>query len=59
MMRPMLQLVLGIPAIAGMLWIFVSGLAAPRTKKLAIFGMIPAGCAVNEMVLGPPEPVGA
>ena len=45
MMSAMLQLALGIPAIAGMLWIFVSGMAAPRTKKLAIFGMVPAGCA--------------
>jgi hypothetical protein len=50
MMRPMLQLSLGIPAIAGMLWIFVSGLAAPRTKKLAIFGMIPAGCAFGALL---------
>jgi acetolactate synthase-1/2/3 large subunit len=24
-----------------------------------VYPMIPAGCAVNEMVLGPPEPVGA
>ena len=23
-----------------------------------VYPMIPAGCAINEMVLGPPEPVG-
>ncbi len=50
MMSAMLQLALGIPAIAGMLWIFVSGMAAPRTKKLAIFGMVPAGCAFGALL---------
>ena len=50
MMGPMLQVVLGVPAIAGMLWIFVSGLSAPRTRKLAIFGMIPAGCAFGALL---------
>ncbi len=50
MMGAMLQLALGMPAIAGMLWIFVSGLSAPRTKKLAIFGMVPAGSAFGALL---------
>jgi predicted RNA-binding Zn-ribbon protein involved in translation (DUF1610 family) len=50
MMSAMQPLLLGIPAIAVMLWIFVTGLSAPRTRKLALFGMVPAGCAFGALL---------
>lgn len=43
----MLPAIAGILLIAALLWIFVLGSKAARTRKLAMMGMVPAGCSLG------------
>jgi hypothetical protein len=38
---------IALPFLALMVWVFVVGLKAARTRKLSMFGLVPAGCAVG------------
>jgi hypothetical protein len=43
----MIASLIAIPLLALMVWIFVIGLKAARTRKLSMFGLVPAGCAMG------------
>jgi endogenous inhibitor of DNA gyrase (YacG/DUF329 family) len=38
---------IAIPFLALLVWVFVIGLKAARTRKLSMFGLVPAGCAMG------------
>jgi hypothetical protein len=38
---------IAIPFLALLVWVFVIGLKAARTRKLSMFGLVPAGCALG------------
>ncbi len=46
----MLQATLGTAFIALLLWVFVIGLRAARTRKLSMIGLVPAGCSFGALL---------
>lgn len=38
---------IAVPILALLVWVFVIGLKAARTRKLSMFGLVPAGCAMG------------
>lgn len=50
MMSTMWPALLGVPILALCLWACVIGLRAARTRKLALIGLVPAGCSLGAFV---------